>query len=131
MVALYEVKEAALGCYAPLDYQSALQDFLQRCPAYTAAAHLDGLRAGEYSRLDRLGHVYLDYTGGGLYAESQLRSHLQLLADNVFGNPHSNNPTSLAMTRLVEHARHAVLDFFAGDPARVRRYLYAQCQRRA
>lgn len=116
MVAFYEVKEADLGCYAPLNYHSALQDFLQRWPAYTAAAHLDDLRASEYSRLDRLGHVYLDYTGGGLYAESQLHSQLQLLADNVFGNPHSNNPTSLAMTRLVEHARHAVLDFFAGDP---------------
>lgn len=44
MVAFYEVKEADLGCYAPLNYHSALQDFLQRWPAYTAAAHLDDLR---------------------------------------------------------------------------------------
>ena len=131
MVAFYEVKEAAPGCYAPLDYHSALQDFLERCPAYTAAAHLDGLRAGEYSRLDRLGHVYLDYTGGGLYAESQLRSHLQLLADNVFGNPHSNNPTSLAMTEAGRTRPPCRARLFCRRPPRVRRYLYAQCQRRA
>jgi molybdenum cofactor sulfurtransferase len=30
----------------------------------------------------------------------------------VFGNPHSLNPTSSAMTELVEEARAAVLDFF-------------------
>ncbi len=117
MVAAHAVQEAAPGWYDLHDYEAALQDFLQRCPAYAAAAHLDSLRAAEYGRLDRLGHVYLDYTGGGLYAESQLRAHLQLLAENVFGNPHSNNPTSLAMTRLVEHARQAVLQFFAADPA--------------
>lgn len=116
MVALHDVKEAIPGCYAPHDYNSALQDFLKRYPACAATAHLDALRADDYSRLDRLGHVYLDYTGGGLYADSQLRNHQQLLADSVFGNPHSNNPTSLAMTKLVEHARRAVLNFFAGDP---------------
>ena len=36
--------------------------------------HLDDLRATDYERLDRLGHVYLDYTGGGLYAMSQIRA---------------------------------------------------------
>ena len=38
--------------------------------------------------------IYLDYTGGGLYAESQLREHMALLSGDVFGNPHSTNPTS-------------------------------------
>lgn len=96
--------------------EPALEDFLRRYPAYVQTAHIDALRAAEYGRLDRLGHVYLDYTGGGLYAEAQLRAHMQLLAENVFGNPHSNNPTSLATTALVERARMAVLDFFAADP---------------
>jgi len=76
----------------------------------------DELRAAEYSRLDRLGHVYLDYTGGGLYAESQLREHHAALADDVLGNPHSHNPTSLASTALVEQAREAVLRFFNASP---------------
>jgi selenocysteine lyase/cysteine desulfurase len=60
--------------------------------------------------------VYLDYTGGGLYAESQLRDHLALLSRNVFGNPHSTNPTSQAMTHLVERARRYVLDYFNAAP---------------
>jgi selenocysteine lyase/cysteine desulfurase len=73
---------------------------------------LDHLRATEYRRLDQLGQTYLDYTGGGVYAESQLLEHLVLMSNNVFGNPHSGNPTSLAMTRLVEQTRAAVLDYF-------------------
>lgn len=97
-------------------YAAAQDDFARRCPDYTAHAHLDALRATDYARLDRTGHVYLDYTGGGLYAESQLRRHHELLASNVFGNPHSQNPTSLAMTHLVEQARARVLHFFNADP---------------
>jgi selenocysteine lyase/cysteine desulfurase len=38
------------------------------------------------------------------------------LRTNVFGNPHSLNPTSAAMTELVEHARLSVLDFFDAAP---------------
>jgi selenocysteine lyase/cysteine desulfurase len=106
----------AAGCPTPA-YEQALELFMRRYPAYAQTAHLDTLRATDYDRLDRLGHVYLDYTGGGLYAESQLRQHLQLLAENVFGNPHSQNPTSLATTQLVEQARRAVLDFFHADAA--------------
>ena len=47
------------------------------------------MRARDYARLDITGHVYLDYTGGALYAESQLARHRALLAGAVFGNPHS------------------------------------------
>jgi molybdenum cofactor sulfurtransferase len=70
------------------------------------------LRAQEYSRLDAQHHVYLDYTGGGLYAKSQIEKHHALLQDQVFGNPHSTNPTSQLSTNLVEAARQKVLDFF-------------------
>jgi len=76
----------------------------------------DLLRATEFSRLDATGQIYLDYTGGGLYAESQLRQHLDLLRENVFGNPHSHNPTSQAMTCLVDQARAYVLEFFNAPP---------------
>jgi molybdenum cofactor sulfurtransferase len=37
--------------------------------------------------------------------------------NNVFGNPHSSNPTSQASTRLIEQARSAVLEFFHASPA--------------
>jgi molybdenum cofactor sulfurtransferase len=77
----------------------------------------DELRARDFARLDAGGHVYLDYTGGGLFAESQLREHFELLRDNVFGNPHSLNPTSSASTALIDQARADVLEFFRADPA--------------
>jgi len=92
------------------------EQFLQAHPTYTSTTLLDELRASEYARLDRLGHIYLDYTGGGLYATSQLQQHMDLLREHVFGNPHSSNPTSMAMTHLVEQARRAVLDFFNASP---------------
>ena len=76
------------------------------------AASVDSLRAREYARLDAQGQVYLDYTGGGLYADSQLLEHQALLRSGVFGNPHSRNPTSSASTELAERARSAVLAFF-------------------
>ena len=86
--------------------------FRQEYPAYESTGTLDDLRAREYGRLDEQDQVYLDYTGGGLYAESQLRAHMALLSRNVFGNPHSVNPTSQAMTRLVEQTRASVLQYF-------------------
>jgi selenocysteine lyase/cysteine desulfurase len=73
------------------------------------------LRQKEYARLDETGNTYLDYTGGNLYAKSQLDKHQRMLRDNVFGNPHSTNPTSLASTLLVAEARNAVLRFFNAE----------------
>ena len=88
--------------------------FLERYPAYATTAALDHLRATEYGRLDTLGSVYLDYTGGGLHAASQLREHAELLSENVFGNPHSASPSSTAMTDAVERGRAKVLEYFNG-----------------
>ncbi len=93
---------------------TTFERFLAEHPAYAATGSLDELRAREYARLDAQGQVYLDYTGGGLYADSQVRDHAQLLAGHVFGNPHSANPSSLDTTRLVERARAAVLAYFHG-----------------
>jgi selenocysteine lyase/cysteine desulfurase len=109
------IVDAPLG-YAPVDMDEARARFQRDHPRYGATRLLDELRASEYGRLDRLGHVYLDHTGGGLYAESQLREHMALLRDNVFGNPHSTNPTSQVSTASGESARACVLDFFNADP---------------
>ena len=87
---------------------AAYADFVRRFPAYAATTAVDELRAADYARLDRLGHTYLDYTGGGLYAESQVRRHQELLAARVLGNPHSLSPTSLASSGLAKEARDAV-----------------------
>lgn len=92
------------------------ETFLQKYPTYEQTSKIDELRKTDYARLDDAEHVYLDYTGGGIYAESQIQKHQQLLRENVFGNPHSSNPTSLAATYLVEGAREYILKFFNADP---------------
>ncbi len=73
------------------------------------------LRLKNYPRLDKENHVYLDYTGGNLYSQTQLKQHHLLLEQHVFGNPHSSNPTSKLSTQLVEQTRTKVLDFFKAD----------------
>jgi selenocysteine lyase/cysteine desulfurase len=89
--------------------------FNQSAPQFESTHHLDALRRSEYGRLDRAGHIYLDYTGGGLYADAQVRAHVRLLRGNVFGNPHSSNPTSLPMTHLIERTRNSVLEYFGAS----------------
>ena len=90
--------------------------FRKKYPAYKNTLSLDDLRDREYARLDEQNQVYLDYTGSGLYATSQLQQHHELLEAGIFGNPHSKNPTSLAMTHLVEQARNYVYEYFNASP---------------
>jgi molybdenum cofactor sulfurtransferase len=96
-----------------VDDELAVEAAFRRAhPEYASTTVLDELRGTDFARLDRAGHTYLDYTGGGLYAASQLAEHMRLLESGVFGNPHSINPTSAASTELVERARARVLEFF-------------------
>lgn len=96
-------------------FDEAYAAFLAVHPGYDAAG-IDTLRAADYARLDALGHTYLDSTGAGLYGTSQVDRHRALLAEGVFGNPHSHNPSALASTMHVERAREAVLAHFNADP---------------
>jgi len=102
--------------YHPKDREFAFQAFVDAHGSRNRTDALGELRSADYGRLDRLGHVYLDYTGGGLYAESQITAHHELLSDHVMGNPHSHNPSSLAATHFVDEARAAVFEFFNADP---------------
>ena len=102
--------------FEPAGQAEAEAAFIEATPSFRDTAIVDELRASEYARLDERRDVYLDYTGGSLYAQSQLDEHLAQLTQNVYGNPHSVNPTSSASTRLVEQARAAVLAFFNASP---------------
>ena len=93
-----------------------MSDFHAAYPEYAATSLLDELRAREYAYLDAGGHVYLDYTGAGLPAASQIEAHAARLRADCYGNPHSANPTSMTSTMLVERARSAVLRFFNTTP---------------
>jgi molybdenum cofactor sulfurtransferase len=91
-------------------------EFLARHPHYAETAALDDVRAREFGRIDAEGHVYLDYTGAGLYGVSQVRRHTELLTTRLLGNPHSENPASVYSSDLVERARRRTLAFFHGSP---------------
>jgi selenocysteine lyase/cysteine desulfurase len=93
---------------------SRYDQFLQSHPDYASTSVLDSLRTSDYGRLDAQDQVYLDYTGGGLHAMSQVMEHAQTLSEQVLGNPHSVSPSSMEMTRRVEQARAAVLTYFNG-----------------
>jgi molybdenum cofactor sulfurtransferase len=102
--------------YSSTEMGKAEKAFRAAFPDFNSASILEELRATEYARLDEQKHIYLDYTGGGLYADCQIRDHMELLRSNVFGNPHSLNPTSRAMTELCDQARASVLKFFNASP---------------
>ncbi len=95
---------------------AAFQAFLKANPVFKTTRLLDDLRRTDYGRLDQLGQVFLDYTGGGLYADSQIREFSKLLDGGIFGNPHSDSPASSATTALVDGARASVLEYFNASP---------------
>ena len=98
------------------DMDHAYQRFLKANRAFESTLKLDDLRRTDYGRLDRLGQVFLDYTGGGLYADSQIRGISELLEEGIFGNPHSESPASSATTALVDETRDSLLKFFNAPP---------------
>ena len=102
--------------YEPTRLSEAEADFSRRYPGFDPDGALAELRRLEYGRLDEGDQIYLDYTGGGLHAASQIEAHAGLLRTRVLGNPHSNSPASLASTQLVERARRAVREFFNAPP---------------
>jgi len=91
-------------------------EFLSRYPQYESTLHIDKLREEDYRRIDQAEHIYLDFTGAGLYAESQVKKHQKILLENTLGNPHSSNPTSMAATKFVESTRAFVLEYFKANP---------------
>lgn len=69
----------------------AQRRFLVANPLYNQTSPLDQFRRREFKRLKTTG-AYLDYTGAGLYPESLVREHAELLSKHVLGNPHSASP---------------------------------------
>ena len=91
-----------------------ITDFLKKYPEYCTTEKLDRLRKDEFKRLDEKKHVYLDYTGCSLYSENLVKRHFDFLTNNIFGNPHSTNPSSQLSTEKAAEARDYVLDYFNG-----------------
>jgi selenocysteine lyase/cysteine desulfurase len=114
----HDVKLAVLARFEALAEKNPdFRYFIESHPDYLETIGIDELRESEYTRLDNLGHIYLDYTGGSLYPESLVRRHADLLAKNVFGNPHSSNPSSSASTVYETKVRQDILEFFGANPS--------------
>ena len=96
--------------------EAAYEQFLDAYPEYRSTAVLDEVRAHDFARLDEQRQVYLDYTGAGLCAASQIQRHSDLLTAGIFGNPHSHSAPSGASTDLIDACRHRVLAFFNASP---------------
>lgn len=87
-------------------------DFLQKYAAYMDTDFIDKLREQDFSRMEENGHVYLDFVGSSLYPKSLIDSHHEFLLSNIYGNPHSENPTSRLATDHCECAREHVKQYF-------------------
>lgn len=57
----------------------------------------------------------MDHAGTTLYAQSQLEACFKDLSSNLYGNPHSNNPSSSLSAEAIEEARELVLSHFNTD----------------
>ncbi|XP_064790584.1 molybdenum cofactor sulfurase-like isoform X2 [Oncorhynchus masou masou] len=79
-------------------YKSVFQDVIER----------------EFSRIK--GITYLDHAGTTLYPESLVREFYQDICTNVYGNPHSHNPSSRLTHDTVEHVRYRILQHFNTSP---------------
>jgi selenocysteine lyase/cysteine desulfurase len=72
-------------------------------------AFFEDLRAREFARLDRNGIAYLDFAASGQHAASQAIAFAGLLAEGVFGNPHSEHQPSRDSMAAIDAARAALL----------------------
>lgn len=69
---------------------------------------LGEMRSKEMKRLKDA--TYLDYTGAGVYWESQIRKCADLLVSDLYGNAHSVNPSSSRTESIVFYCMYDKID---------------------
>ncbi|XP_078166867.1 molybdenum cofactor sulfurase (LOS5) (ABA3) isoform X1 [Carex rostrata] len=99
---------------APPAKQEFLREFGNNYGYPDGPKSIDEIRATEFKRLQ--GKVYLDHAGATLYSEKQMEEVTKDLLSNVYGNPHSQNDSSLATSDLISEARQQVLRYFKASP---------------
>ena len=60
--------------------------------------------------------TYLDHAGTTPYPRSLVKDFATEMNSNLFGNPHSNSPSSMLSTGAIESTRLQALAFFKADP---------------
>ena len=79
-------------------------------PGDSSSRRVERIVADELERFAN--EIYLDYTGAGVYQQSQLKAALKDLSEHAYGNAHSENPSSMRTGRVVEAMRERVLRHF-------------------
>lgn len=65
---------------------------------------------------DRLETTYLDRAGITPYPKSLVEDFAREMNSNLFGNPHSNSPSSMLSSDVIQSTRLEALTFFKADP---------------
>lgn len=109
---------ACTASLLPVDAQAEKQAFLERySKEYGYGGLLDQLYPCEVGCRMKPNEHYMDYTGSSVYCQSQIDQVFDELRSQMFGNPHSANPSSSMTGDKVEEVRDLVLKFFNADPA--------------
>ncbi|KAK9764960.1 hypothetical protein K7432_007088 [Basidiobolus ranarum] len=82
----------------------------QNLKTYGYSGKIDKIREQEYPQLKD--QVYLDHAGATTYASSQIQRFTKDLTSNLYGNPHSQNPSSKLSSTRVERVRNRILKYF-------------------
>ncbi|XP_041803884.1 molybdenum cofactor sulfurase [Chelmon rostratus] len=99
-----------------MDFQKlcTFETFKQLCSHYGHGDNFQDVIEQEFARIK--GITYLDHAAATLYPESLLRDYFQDISRNVYGNPHSHNPSSKLTHDTVERVRYRVLQHFNTIP---------------
>lgn len=94
---------------------SPYEQFLIQYPQFESTLSIDTLRNQDFKRLDDQNHIYLDFTGGQLFGESQIKQHYEWLCKTILGNPHSINPSAALAEKHIGNSRQKVLEYFNAE----------------
>lgn len=99
-----------------MDFQKlcTFDTYTQLWSHYGYGGNLQEVIEQEFKRIK--GITYLDHAATTLYPESLVRDYFQDISRNVYGNPHSHNPSSRLTHDTVERVRYRVLQHFNATP---------------
>ncbi|KAL7877688.1 hypothetical protein SRHO_G00043310 [Serrasalmus rhombeus] len=90
------------------------ESFKRNWPHYGFDTDQRELIQREFTRIKDI--TYLDHAGTTLFPESQIRNFYEDISRNVYGNPHSHNPSSRLTHDTVENVRYRILQHFNTSP---------------
>lgn len=87
------------------------REWMRRFPGYAYGGKLYDMKRTEFAH-ESPDHLYLDFTGAGVYRRSQLEKTFKDLESHLYCNTHSNSNCSKLTERVVNEVRDMLLDFF-------------------